>query len=149
MPNDMLWTAYEHAVLRLGRAGQITIDLTRPLAASTVAALSALGIGNQFAIVTAWNPGGRIVSPVRNRWRGACLCLVLVLHGAPFVAAVGESPDGSHHEQGFAVGTGRQHATTLARRFGQLAIYWFDGESIWLDSVQSARAPVRLPVECV
>jgi len=145
MPTDALWTVYENTILRFADATGFAIDLARPLSASDRAALAALGIGTPFAIITAYNPGGRKLAATRNRWRHLRLRIGLTMRHTRFVGVSGESPDGLHRERGFAVAMSRAEAGTIARRFGQLAIYWFDGESFWLDAVLAMRASERLP----
>ncbi len=49
------------------------------------------------------------------------------------VPCTGRSPDGSHEEPGLAVACGRREAISLARRFGQAALYWWDGEALWIE----------------
>ena len=145
MRNDTPWTVYETTILRFADTKRLDVDLARPLSTPDRAALAALGIGTPFAVITAYNPGGRALFPLRNAWRHLRLRIALVARRARFVVACGESPDSSHRERGFAVAMSRSDAAALARRFRQLAIYWFDGESFWLDGVLAARAPERLP----
>lgn len=146
MSDDALWTVYRTTVLRFAHTTTLIIDLARPLSAADRAALGALGIGTTFAIITAHNPGGRDLIPVRNRWRQLCLRIGLTTRRTRFVGVSGESPGGSHREAGFAAAMPRADAIAMARRFGQLAIYWFDGESFWLDAVLAGRSAERLPV---
>lgn len=146
MPSDAMWRSYETTVLRLGHGGVVRVDLARSLDGDTRAALASLGVGARFAIITAHDPGGRTLAAPRNAWRHLRLRAALVARGIRSVPAIGESPGGSHREHGVAVAMGRDHARAIARRFGQLAIYWFDGESFWLDGVLASRAPVRLPI---
>lgn len=145
MHDDTLWKVYETALLSFAGSARIAVDLARPLSAPERASLAALGLGAHFAVITAFNPGGRNLSGARNRWRQLSLRAALTLRRARFVAASGESPDGSHRERGVAVAMSRGDAAAMARRFGQLAIYWFDGESFWIDGVLAPRAPKRLP----
>jgi hypothetical protein len=144
MTTDALWTVYENTILRfVGKTG-FAVDLARPLSNSDIAALAALGIGTPFAVITAYNPGGRVLPATRNHWRHLRLRVALAIRHTLLVTVSGESADGSHREQGFAAAMSRADAAAIARRFGQLAIYWFDGESFWLDAVLAARAPERL-----
>jgi hypothetical protein len=69
MTTDALWTVYENTILRfVGKTG-FAVDLARPLSNSDIAALAALGIGTPFAVITAYNPGGRDLPAIRNYWR--------------------------------------------------------------------------------
>jgi hypothetical protein len=145
MPRDTLWTVYANTVLRFRGKRTIAVDLRLPLSDATRTELTALGLGADFAVLTACNPGGRDTSDARNRWRHLHMRITLLLRARRFVAASGESPDGSHRERGFAIAMGRSDAATMARRYGQMAIYWFDGEAFWLDGVLVVRASERLP----
>jgi len=145
MPDDTLWNRYANAVLQIGTTHHLTIDLRRPLSDDARRRLRNLGIGASFAVITAFNPGGRRLRARRNEWRHLLMRTSLMLSGRRFVAANGESPDGSHCERGFAVAMSRSDATVLARRYGQLALYWFDGEAFWLDGVLEMRRAERLP----
>jgi hypothetical protein len=145
MHDDTLWTVYANAVLQIGGTRQRSIDLRRPLSDEVRRELKALGLGARFAVITAFNPGGRRATTRMNQWRHLLMRAALMLSGNRFVAASGESPDGSHRERGFAVAMSRSDAAAMARRYGQLAQYWFDGEAFWLDGVLGEREPERLP----
>lgn len=146
MPNDTAWRLYETTVLRLGRGGRLRVDLARPLDGRAREALASLGVGARFAIITAHNPGGRTLSAAGNAWRHLRLRIALAARGVRAVTAIGESRDASHRERGVAVAIDGDDAIAIARRFGQLAIYWFDGERFWLYGVLEPRAPESLPV---
>lgn len=145
MSNDALWSVYENAILRIGRNGDLTVDLRQALADEVPGKLSALGIGTQFAVITAYNPGGRNLFALWNCWRTVRMRFALTARRTRFVAASGESPDGSHRERGFAAAMSRSDAAAMARQYGQLAIYWFDGERFWLDDAIASRTPKPLP----
>jgi hypothetical protein len=145
MSHDALWTVYENTILRFAGSTRFAVDLARPLSADDRAALGALGIGASFAVVTAYNPGGRKLLTLHNRWRYLRMRIALAARRTRVVAASGESPDGSHRERGFAVALSRADAVAIARHFGQLAIYWFDGDSFWLDGALATREAERLP----
>jgi hypothetical protein len=146
LPNDTAWRLYETTVLRLGRSGRLRVDLARPLDGDSRIALTSLGVGTRFAIITAHNPGGRTLAAPRNLWRHFRLRAVLAARGVRTVPAIGESPDGSHRERGVAVAMDGDDAIAIARGFGQLAIYWFDGERLWLYGALEPRPPESLPV---
>jgi hypothetical protein len=145
MSNDALWTAYANTVLRIGGRRQIKVDLRQPLSDETRRALTEFGREGTFAIVTPFDPGGRRAPRWKNQWRYIRMRARLMSRALPFTPADGESPDGTHRERGFAIAVGRGDAATLARDWGQLALYWFDGEAFWIDDVRTTRAPRRLP----
>jgi hypothetical protein len=145
MPNDALWTVYANTVLRIGSPRQIRIDLRQPLSDEIRRLLTDLLPEKTFAIVTPFDPGGAQASSWRNWWRHGRMRARLASRGVRFAPADGESLDGAHRERGFAVALSRGEAATLARSYGQLALYWFDGEAFWIDDVRTTRAPHRLP----
>lgn len=91
------------------------------------------GLPGPFAIVTAWNPAlerpPREVNEARNR----AMLREVERRGLAWAPAEGRSPDGSHREPSFAVFMDSvEEGLTLARKFGQAAICWFDGEKLEL-----------------
>ncbi|WP_322817675.1 DUF3293 domain-containing protein [Tepidiforma sp.] len=93
----------------------------------------AAGLPGPFAIVTAWNPGlerpPREVNEARNR----ALLAEVERRGLVWATAEGRSPDGSHREPSLAVFVDSlEDGLALARKFGQAAICWFDGEKLEL-----------------
>jgi hypothetical protein len=56
------------------------------------------------------------------------------------------SPDGSHCERSIAIALDEQSLIDIAHRYEQLAIFWFDGEAVWIIPVYSGNARLRLPV---
>lgn len=65
--------------------------------------------------------------------------------GVPAVAVDAGSPDRSHAERSLAVALGYGESVELARRFRQLAIFWFDGSHFWIVPVEGRGAELRLP----
>jgi hypothetical protein len=145
MPNDVLWTAYANTLLRIGDRRQIKIDLRLPLSDETRRVLTVLLPEKTFAIVTSFNPGGKRAHSWTNQWRHLRMRAALTSRALHFTLADGESADGTHRERGFAIALGRGDAATLARSYGQLAMYWFDGEAFWIDDVRTTRTSQRLP----
>ena len=145
MLDDPLWVAYANTVLRIGRERQLKVDLRQPLGDDCQRLLTELGLGSAFAVITAFDPGGRSMSAWKNRWRQLRMRARLTASPYEFVRADGESPDGSHVERGFAIALSRDAAHALARDYEQLALYWFDGSRFWLDSARETRAPKQLP----
>ena len=77
-----------------------------------------------FAIITACNPNGKILSQSQNRLRDkALLCSIENLH-CPYRAVIGAAKDMSHFEKSWAVFTEKQQAIQLGAQFVQNAIYY-------------------------
>ena len=65
--------------------------------------------------------------------------------GVNFQPCDGLAADGDYREHGVAVVLPRDQAVMLARRFGQLAIFWFDGRAFMLVGAASRKPPEKLP----
>lgn len=154
---DPSWSQYPCTVLEIhqgsgavaskgGEPGVLEVDLRAEVGAETIAALGQLGLGERWAVVTAYNPHGRTRESEGNDARHAKLVEAVQASGVPFLRADGRSPDASHREVGLAVALPQPEAVALAARFGQSAIFWFDGRSFWLVPAGAPAEPVRLPV---
>jgi hypothetical protein len=135
---------YPSTILRFDARPPFEVDLRRPLGTRTLFTLRRLGLGARFGIVTAHNPGGRRVPAATNRRRLTRLAAQLTQGGRTCLPADGWSTDRRHRERGFAIGAPRAALVALARRFGQTAIFWFDGRRFLL--VWCARPARGLPL---
>lgn len=81
-----------------------------------------------LAIVTAWNPAHERPGDPANRKANARLAAEIERRGLRCRPALGRSEDGAHVESSFAVAdiTGAE-AAALGRRFGQAAVFYWDG----------------------
>lgn len=145
MTDDGLWDAYANTRLLIGPAREIKVDLRLPIGDDLRQLLTNLGLGASFAIVTPCNPRGKRAAAWTNLLRYYRMRRRLVSLNLKFVTADGESPDARHRERGFAIAMSRRDAAALARELEQLALYWFDGQTFWIDGALGSRAPQRLP----
>jgi hypothetical protein len=75
-------------------------------------------------VVTAWNPGSRLLPAGDNARRQAALGALLAQRGIAWLPAVGRAPDGTWQEESMGIRhLPRADAVDLGRRFGQRAIY--------------------------
>lgn len=83
---------------------------------------------NPFAIITASNPLGQLLSDVENTERNQSLKseLANVLHED----IIGASVDLNHQEQSFIVQISKPAAIGLALKYDQNAIYWVEGDDL-------------------
>lgn len=103
--------------------------------------LPAAGLPRAFAIVTAFNPDGKVRPDADNAADDARLRAELERDGlAPF-RVTGGSRDGAHREPGWGFAApSAADARARARRFRQLALYWVeDGTIFLLDSEAGPR----------
>lgn len=146
---DPSWSEYPCTVLELHPAGPggrlLEVDLRIALDEERAARLRGMGLGERWAVITAYNPRGETRDPEGNLARHEKLRDALQATGVEFIQADGRSPDASHREIGFAAALPQPDAVALAARFGQSAIFWFDGEAFWLVPAAAATGPVRLP----
>jgi Protein of unknown function (DUF3293) len=145
MSDDAIWTAYAKTILLIGGEPRIKVDLRQPVSDDLRHLLTNLGLGATFAIVTPFDPRGVRAPAWKNEEQYHRVQALLGSRNLRFIAADGESPDTMHRERGFAVAMSRSDAAALARELEQLALYWFDGETFWIDGALAARAPQRLP----
>ena len=153
---DEKWDAYPETLLEFCTTPALRIDLREPVRAEAGTALRALGLGAPFGVFTAENPAGANADDApterdqarrehRNEQRAESLEGELTARGIPFVRVDGVSPDGEYREHCVATLTSREEATALARRYAQLALFWFDGNAFWLLPGIATKPPRRLP----
>ena len=143
MPNP--WGEFSNTILRF--ANGAIIDLRISLDEPARAILARFGIDGSFGIVTACNPDGVMQPSVVNRQRAAALEQELEERGIPWVPIDACSPDGSHCEASVILTRPRDEVIALARRYSQLAIFWFDGADAWIVPVLANHPPLRLPAQ--
>ncbi|AHG91333.1 Protein of unknown function DUF3293 [Gemmatirosa kalamazoonensis] len=152
------YDAYARTILELPGVPDGRIDLRRPLDDAARAALAAVGLDRPFAVLTAENPHGdneedapsRDAERDREAVNDAQLATLVDALGAahtPFVRVDGTAPDGSYRERCVAVMLPRDESVALARRFGQLALFWFDGQGFSLLPAEAGEPPRRLPFD--
>lgn len=153
---DEKWHAYAHTVLEFQVPGAPRIDLRKRIGEDQRALLRRVGLAGEFAVLTAENPCGEnaedeptpadeAAKQRENAGRRSRLERELDAAAARFVRVDGVAPDGEYREHGVAVEIPRQDAVALAKRFRQLAIFWFDGRDFWLVGAVADRPPERLP----
>lgn len=125
--------------------GAVVVNLGEPVPAATRRALAALGLPGPFAVITPCNPRGMLLGPDANAGRLAAFTAEVESRGVGPVRAVGSDPAGTHSEPGLALAIPRQDAVALARRWEQLALYWWDGHCFWIVPVLAEGAPTPLP----
>lgn len=135
---------YASTILELGDE-PFCVDLRKEISEAARTALIQVGLAGKFAVLTAWNPLGSMLPEETNRLRAHHLVQELRNRKVPFVRADGCSPDRLHREEGVAAPLDREDALSLARHFGQNAIFWFDGERFWILCALLPCDPVSLP----
>ena len=95
-----------------------------------------------FAIITAHNPLGRILTKRENARRNQALEGQLTSYF--YQTIIGAAPDLSHQEASFAVACSKQQAIELALKHEQNAIYWVEAGRLWLEPVALSFTPIEL-----
>lgn len=150
------WSQYPCTILEFGEPARLRIDLRQPLGSAERAILASLGLDRPFAVLTAENPmsehsdearsvAEQSASDSRNGVRREDLEAQLRAAGIEFQPCDGVAVEGDYREKGVAVVLPREQAVMLARRFGQLAIFWFDGRTFSLVGAVARNASVKLP----
>ena len=142
---DPDWPRYPETILDFATTPAVEIDLRQVPSEAAVAALKAAGLGQPFAIMTAFDPRGDNLSPSENEKRTEKLKSRLRSSGRRFVAVDCCSPDRSHCERSFAVVMPQEESLDLARELEQVAIFWFDGARFWILGALAEADPLMLP----
>ena len=143
--HDPDWPRYPETLLSFATRPPVEIDLREIPPDSALAQLRAAGLGEPFAIMTAFDPEGRNVSAAENERRKQELDRRLSATGYPFVQVDCCSPDRSHCECSVAVTIPQEKALDLAREMQQVAIFWFDGKRFWILGALVETDPLMLP----
>ncbi|GGP63415.1 hypothetical protein GCM10009347_31780 [Shewanella algicola] len=77
-----------------------------------------------FAIVTAHNPHGLLLTPSQNRLLDRQLQFKIQQYKSPYRSLIGAAPDLSHMEKSWAIFIDKEQALELGREFNQHAIYY-------------------------
>ncbi|MFL5553973.1 MAG: DUF3293 domain-containing protein [Gemmatimonadaceae bacterium] len=139
------WGHYPNTILAFLANPAVRIDLRQVLRADALARLKEIGLGDSFAILTAFDPDGRDLSARENEQRQAELEARLAAGRYDFVRVEACSSDRSHCEHSVAVRMSQRSAVDLAREFGQVAIFWFDGKAFWIVGAIGKTDPLMLP----
>ena len=87
---------------------------------------------DEFAIITAYNPEGKIITPNGNKKRHKKLLTKVKLSGWSYAALTGCNNDYSHQEHGLAISLEIKEAVNLAIEFDQNAIYYVSNNHLTL-----------------
>ena len=143
--HDPDWPRYPETVLTFATRPPVEIDLREIPSESALTKLRASGLGEPFAIVTAFDPDGKNLSAAENERRKQELDRRLTSMGYDFMDVDCCSPDRSHCECSVAVTMPREEAVKLAREMRQVAIFWFDGKLFWILGALVGTDPLMLP----
>jgi len=142
---DPDWPRYPETVLEFSTTPAIEIDLRQVPSENAIRALTAAGLGQPFAILTAFDPRGENLSRAENEKRKQWLEEHLRSSNYRFTQVDACAPDRSHCECSFAVVMPQQKALDLAREMEQVAIFWFDGKRFWILGALAETDPLMLP----
>ena len=143
--HDPDWPRYPETVLCFSTEPPIEIDLRELPSADALSRLRAAGFSDPFAVITAFDPRGRNLSPTENEKRKLDLNRRLAQSRYRFVNVDACSPDRSHCEGSVAVIMEQKRAIDLARELEQVAIFWFDGKRFWILGAIVEADPLMLP----
>ncbi|QSX33097.1 DUF3293 domain-containing protein [Shewanella avicenniae] len=97
-----------------------------------------------FAIITASNPLGILLSSSQNRLRDKQLQQDIHQSGCAYRAMMGASPDLQHMEKSWAVYLDQASAHQLAHKYQQNAFYYVENGHIHLIPCHSKAEPVTM-----
>jgi len=143
--HDPDWPRYPETILSFSTKPVVEIDLREIPSERAITNLRAAGFGQPFAVLTAFDPHGRNLSPAENEKRRRDLDQRLTAEGYRFAPVDACSPDHAHCECSVAVLMPQEKAIGLARELEQVAIFWFDGKRFWILAAIVAADPLVLP----
>ena len=143
--HDPDWPRYPETILSFSTGPVVEIDLREIPSDRALAELEAAGFGQPFAVLTAFDPRGRDLSPAENERRRRDLDERLTAEGYQFAHVDACSPDRAHCERSVAVVMAQEKALHLARELEQVAIFWFDGSRFWILGAIGESDPLMLP----
>lgn len=143
---DERWSSYPETVLYFAIDPEIMVDLRISVSPAVRSGLAAAGLDGEFAVLTASNPRGVDIGEEENAQRMKELEAELESSGDSFVRVDACSPDRSHCECSVAMKAGFERAIDVAKRWEQIAIFWWDGSSFWIYGALENIEPIRLPV---
>lgn len=143
--HDPDWPRYPETILTFATEPPIVIDLRAIPPEPALSDLAAAGLGNPFAIMTAFDPQGENLSPEENHRRARSLEQKLRGLGYFFISVDCCSPDRSHCECSVAVVMPQEIAIGIARELEQIAMFWFDGARFWIIGAALETDPLMLP----
>lgn len=127
------WGSYPETLLVFPVEPEVVIDLREEVSPETREALAAIGLDQPFGVVTAFNPRGEVLSPDENAKRMRDFEFQLDVAGHKFLDVDGCSTDRAHCERSVALSIERQEVIEIAKKWDQVAIFWWDGETFWID----------------
>jgi hypothetical protein len=145
-PVDERWSSYPETVLHFAGEAGVMVDLRIEVAKPVRDGLAALGLNQAFGVLTAFNPRGVDTSDDENISRMKELEAELGSAGDFFIRVDACSPDKSHCECSVALRTDRERVIEIARRWEQIAVFWWDGSSFWIYGGISEADPIQLPL---
>jgi len=144
---DPDWARYPETILLFDSRPSLRIDLRSPLSPRERATLAQIVIAGEFAVITASDPQGKDLGSDENAGRTVARENRLRALGHSFIRVAAKSPDGSHREASMAIPTSKAQAIQLAREFGQVAIFWYDGDRFWIVGALADVEPIALPAD--
>jgi hypothetical protein len=142
--DDPGWQGYADTLLEVHVDPRQEIDLARPFTDRERQIWRDAGLPPSFGLVTSDNPFGRPLDEQANAERRVRFQRELAARGGPWLRVDGLSRDRRHREVGVALPWPQGDVLALARRWDQSAIYWCDGDAMWVVGALTDAPPWRL-----
>ena len=140
---DERWSRYPETVLHFS---DVMVDLRIKVEQPIKDGLKTLGLHNSFGVLTAYNPRGVDTPADENARRMKEMQAELASSDDFFIELDACSPDKSHCECSVALVADRARVIEIAKRWEQIAIFWFDGDRFWIYGAITDSNPLMLPV---
>lgn len=143
---DERWSSYPETVLYFSGDPEVMVDLRVEISPAIRRGLAAIGLGDEFAVLTAFNPRGKDIGEEENNRLMKELEAELSSSGDSFVRVDACSPDRGHCECSVALSADFERAIDIAKRWKQIAIFWYSEGSFWIYGAIESIEPIKLPI---
>ncbi len=134
---------YPNTVLHLPNGARV--DLREQLGLAARESFARVGLDGRFAVLSAFPAPSQARPRDESERLTERLRRVIRAFEAPVIDVLASSPCGAHTEPSVAAALSRRDALAIARLFDQAALFWFDGERMWIDWTDG-RASTALPI---
>lgn len=140
------WMTYVDTVLVFHGPPQYQIAVDQPITENDRDYFKQVGLAGEFVVFTAENPSGQGMRPEENEQRTKDLYTYLRNENIFYHTVDGYAPDMSVHEPSVAAAVSVDAGRQLGEKYGQLAVFWYDGQDFWVVEAKQDGGMQKLPI---
>jgi len=140
------WMTYVDTVLVFSGPPEYKIAVDQAVGENDRMYFHEIGFTGEFVVFTAENPSGQAIDAGENAQRTQDLYADLTDRGIYFRLVDGYAPDMSVHEASVAAAVSVDVGRELGEKYGQLAVFWYDGSDFWVVEAKPDGGMQKLPL---